>query len=376
MSANKSYLSAIKIISFVSGWQSSFFQSVAKLDYLLKFVTNRKINYQRVCFMAKVKYKFNPETLSYDKVTVSFSVKLKRFFTYLSSAVVLAVIMVVVFLHYYESPRMKIVSKENQRLETQYELLYKDLGTLEEVLDEIQQRDDNLYRVIFEADPIPSSIRKAGFGGTNKYSQLESFTNSELVIRTAKKLDILSKQAYIQSKSYDEVMKLALNKEKMLASIPAIMPIFNKDLARTSSGFGFRMHPIYKIWKFHEGQDFTGPSGTDVYATGNGVVKGTYGNKRSKVGFGQWIVIDHGYGYETLYGHLSAFNVKKGQKVKRGDVIGYIGNTGCSTGPHLHYEVHKDRKPVDPAFFFYKDLSPDEYEKMIAISSNAGQALD
>ena len=171
-------------------------------------------------------------------------------------------------------------------------------------------------------------------------------------------------------------MKLALNKEKMLASIPAIMPIFNKDLARTSSGFGFRMHPIYKIWKFHEGQDFTGPSGTDVYATGNGVVKGTYGNKRSKVGFGQWIVIDHGYGYETLYGHLSAFNVKKGQKVKRGDVIGYIGNTGCSTGPHLHYGVHKDRKPVDPAFFFYKDLSPDEYEKMIAISSNAGQALD
>lgn len=326
--------------------------------------------------MAKIKYKFNPETLSYDKVTISLVARLKRLFTLMSSTIVLAILMAVVFLHYYESPRMKTISKENQRLQTQYELLYKDLGTIEKVLDEIQQRDDNLYRVIFEADPIPSSVRKAGFGGVNKYSQLESFSNSELVIKVAKKLDILSKQAYVQSKSYDDVLKMALNKEKMLAGIPAIMPVANKDLTRTSSGFGFRMHPIYKIWKFHEGQDFTAPTGTEIYATGDGVVDGTFGNKRSKASYGQWLVIDHGYGYKTLYGHLDAFKVKKGARVKRGDVIGYVGNSGCSVGPHLHYEVQKDGKPVDPAFFFFRDLSPEEYEKMIAISSNAGQAFD
>lgn len=326
--------------------------------------------------MAKVKYKFNPETLSYDKVTVSFISKLKRLFTYLSSTIGLAVLLTVVFLQYYETPRMKRLNKENQRLQTQYELLYKDLGTLEKVLDEIQQRDDNLYRVIFEADPIPSTVRKAGFGGVNKYSQLESFTNSELVIRNAKKLDVLLKQAYIQSKSYDEVVKMALDKEKMLASIPAIMPVANQDLARTGSGFSYRMHPIYKIWKFHEGQDFTAPTGTEIYATGDGVVVGTYGSKRSKVSYGQWLVVDHGYGYKTLYGHVDAFKVKTGQKVKRGDVIAYVGNTGGSVGPHLHYEVQKDGKPVDPAFYFYKDLSPEEYEKMIAISSNVGQAFD
>lgn len=326
--------------------------------------------------MAKVKYKFNPETLSYDKVTISLLAKLKRLLTYLSSTLVLAVLMAVLFLQYYESPRMKNIRKENQRLQTQYDLLYKDLSTLEKVLDDIQQRDDNLYRVIFEADPIPSSIRKAGFGGTNKYSQLESFSNSELVVRTAKKLDILSKQAYIQSKSYDEVLKMALTKEQMLASIPAIMPVSNKDLTRTASGFAFRMHPIYKIWKFHEGQDFTAPTGTEVYATGDGVVEGTYGSKRSKASYGQWVVIDHGYGYKTLYGHLDSFKAKKGQKIKRGDVVGYVGNTGGSVGPHLHYEVQKDGKPVDPTFYFYKDLSPDEYEKMIAISSNVGQAFD
>lgn len=326
--------------------------------------------------MAKVKYKFNPETLSYDKVTVSLISKLKRLFTYLSSTIGLAALLTIVFLQYYETPRMKRLNKENQRLLTQYELLYKDLGTLEKVLDEIQQRDDNLYRVIFEADPIPSTVRKAGFGGANKYSQLESFSNSELVIKTAQKLDVLLKQSYIQSKSYDEVVKMALDKEKMLASIPAIMPVSNEDLTRTASGFAFRMHPIYKIWKFHEGQDFTAPTGTEIYATGDGVVLGTYGSKRSKASYGQWLVIDHGYGYKTLYGHVESFKVKKGQKVKRGDVIAYVGNTGGSVGPHLHYEVQKDGKPVDPTFFFYKDLSPEEYEKMIAISSNVGQAFD
>jgi len=326
--------------------------------------------------MAKVKYKFNPETLSYDKVVISFKNKLQRFLAYLSSHIALATVMSIIFLQYYEPPRMRTISKENERLMTQYELMYKDLTNLEKVLDEIQQRDDNLYRVIFEADPIPSTIRKAGFGGVNKYSKLESFSNSELIIRTSRKLDVLSKQAYIQSKSYNEVLDMAMNKEKMLASIPAIMPIQNKNLKRTASGFGFRIHPIFKIKKFHEGQDFTAPVGTDVYATGDGVVVGVYGTRRSRVSYGQWLIIDHGYGFRTLYGHINDAKVKEGQIVKRGDVIATVGNNGASVGPHLHYEVQRDGKQVDPTLYFFKDLTPAEFERMVEISSNAGQALD
>jgi murein DD-endopeptidase MepM/ murein hydrolase activator NlpD len=241
---------------------------------------------------------------------------------------------------------------------------------------DIQQRDDNIYRVIFESEPISSSIRKAGFGGVNKYANLENLENAELVIKTATHLDRLAKEAYIQSKSYDEVMRLALNKEKMLAAIPAIQPVSNKDLKRTASGWGYRIHPIYKIRKFHYGMDFTAPTGTEIYATGDGVVATVKGNKRSKIGFGLEIIIDHGFGYETLYAHLNEFNVKAGQKVKRGDVIGYVGNTGGSTAPHLHYEIHKNGKPVNPEYFYFKDLTPQEYEKMVAISSNMGQSFD
>ena len=252
----------------------------------------------------------------------------------------------------------------------------KDLDKVEAVLTDLQQRDDNIYRVIFEAEPIPSSVRDAGFGGVNKYSQLEDMSNSALVIATAKKLDVISKQAYIQSKSYDEVMKMALNKEKMLAALPAIQPITNKDLKRTSSGWGYRMHPIYKVRKMHWGLDFTAPIGTPIYATGDGTVTEVQGSKRSRVGLGLHVKIDHGYGYETVYGHMNEFNVKRGQKVKRGDIIGYVGNTGGSTAPHVHYEVHKDGRKVNPAYYVFQDLTPQEYDKMIAISTNIGQTLD
>ncbi len=326
--------------------------------------------------MAKKKYKFNSETLNYESVGLDTKSKLMKVLAYLASSLALALVITVVFVNFYETPRSKALKRENKRLLTQYELLSKDLDKVESVLSELQQRDDNIYRVIFEAEPIPSSVRNAGFGGTNKYSQLEDMNNAELVISTAKKLDIISKQAYIQSKSYDDVLKMAMNKEKMLASLPAIMPITNKDLKRTSSGWGYRMHPIYKVRKMHWGQDFTAPIGTPVYATGDGKVTEVKGSKRSRVGLGQNIKIDHGYGYETVYGHLNEFNVKRGQKVKRGDIIGYVGNTGGSTAPHLHYEVHKDGKKVNPAYYLYKDLTPQEYDKMIAISSNIGQSLD
>lgn len=326
--------------------------------------------------MAKKKYKFNPDTLSYERVGISWKERIFKILTHLSSSLALALIIVLVFLSLYETPKTKSLKRENQRLLSQYELMSKDLEKIDKVLAELQQRDDNIYRVIFEAEPIPSTVRKGGFGGTNNYADLEDLGNNELVLETAKKLDVVAKEAYIQSKSYDEVMKMALNKEKMLASIPAIQPVANKNLKRTASGWGYRMHPIYKVRKFHYGMDFSAPIGTPVYATGDGEVVEVTGSKRSRVGFGLEIKIDHGFGYETLYGHLNTFNVKRGQKVKRGDIIAYVGNTGGSTAPHLHYEVHKNGRAVNPTYYYYKDLTPQEYDKMIAISSNIGQTLD
>ena len=326
--------------------------------------------------MARRKYKFNPNTLSYERVGISFKEKALKVLAYFSSSLALALIMMVVFLNFYETPKTKALKRENERLVTQFELMSKDLDKIQGVLTELQHRDDNIYRVIFEAEPIPSSIRKAGFGGSNRYSYLESMNNSELVIETAKKLDIIAKEAYIQSKSYDKVLEMAMNKEEMLSSIPAIQPVANEDLKRTASGWGYRIHPIYKVRKMHYGMDFTAPIGTPVYATGDGKVVEVSGSKRSRVGFGLSVKIDHDYGYETVYAHLNSFNVRRGQKVKRGDVIGYVGNTGGSTAPHLHYEVHKNGRAVNPHYYYYKDLTPQEYEKMIAISSNIGQTLD
>jgi len=326
--------------------------------------------------MARKKYKFNPDTLNYESIGLTWKERILKVATYLSSSVALAIVMVVVFLSLYETPRSKSLKRENQRLLSQYELMQKDMEKVEQVLADLQKRDDNIYRVIFEAEPIPSSIRDAGFGGANKYAHLENLDNSKLVIETARKLDIISKQAYIQSKSYDEVMELALNKEKMLASIPSIMPVKNQDLNRTSSGWGYRFHPIYKVRKMHWGQDFSAPIGTPVYATGDGTVSEVEGNRKSRIGFGLSIVIDHGYGYETVYGHLNEFNVKRGQQVKRGDIIGYSGNSGGSTAPHLHYEVHKDGQRVNPIYYMFQDLTPQEYDRMIAISSSIGQTLD
>lgn len=323
--------------------------------------------------MAKKKYRFNPESLNYEVHGASLKERITRFLAYFSSSLAFAIVLVIFIINFYETPNSKAIKRENQRLLTQYRLMQKDLTGIEKVLEDIQQRDDNIYRVIFETEPIPSSIRKAGFGGVNKYAHLENMTNSELVISTARELDILAKQAYIQSKSYDEVMQLALSKEKMLAAIPSIQPVSNKDLKRTASGWGFRIHPIYKIRKFHYGMDFTSPVGTDVYVTGDGVVKEV---TTEHSGYGKMITVDHGFGYVTVYAHLSNFKVKPGQKVKRGEIIGNVGNSGTSTAPHLHYEVHKNGDPVNPQYFYYMDLTPQEYETMIAISSNMGQSFD
>ena len=322
--------------------------------------------------MGKTNYRFNPDTLSFDKIERNIISLVKRVLGYLSTGLVSGVIFFFIFLQFFDPPQTKKLRRQNEQLLSQYNLMNKDFDKISKVLQDIQNRDDNIYRVIFEAEPIPSTVRMAGFGGTNRYSKLEEMDNSELIINTTRKLDILSKQVFVQAKSYDEVAKMAMNKEKMIASMPSIMPVSNKDLKQTASGWGMRIHPIYKIPRFHFGMDFTAATGTDVFATGVGIVK----SATRESGYGNTVIIDHGFGYETFYAHLSRLNVREGQKVNRGDVIGFVGNTGTSTAPHLHYEVSKNGQKVNPQNYYFQDLTPDEYEKMIAISSNMGQSFD
>lgn len=323
--------------------------------------------------MSKIKYRFNTKSLTYERAKLTPKEIALRILSYLATGLVFSTVVIVLAYRFLDSPKEKQLLRENENLKIQYEILNKRVELLAAVLEDLQQRDDNIYRVIFEAEPIADNIRKAGFGGVNRYKELEGYDNSQLIIETTKKIDRLAKQMYIQSKSFDEVFKLAKGKEIMLASIPAIQPISNKDLTRLASGFGYRTHPIYKIQHLHTGLDFTAPVGTEVYAAGDGTIKEVNSEAR---GYGNHIIISHGFGYETLYAHLSKINVRPGQKVKRGEVIGYVGNTGTSTGPHLHYEVIKNGEKINPINFFYNDLTPEEYQKMIEIASQAGQSFD
>lgn len=323
--------------------------------------------------MAKIKYKFNRESLSYDKITLSIKQKVIRFLTYFFATLLIAIIYNVVFSSLFHTPKEKGLIRENQQLQTQYAELNKQFDLIDKTLEDLQKRDDNIYRVIFETEPIPPSMRSAGFGGTNRYLDLQGFDNSELVINTTERLEKISRKLVVQSKSYDEIIRLAKNKEVMVASIPAIMPISNGDLTRTASGWGWRIHPIYKIRKFHYGMDFTAPTGTEIYVTGDGVIESVETSMR---GYGKHIIVNHGFGYKTIYAHMSGFKAKKGEKVKRGEVIGYVGNTGTSTAPHLHYEVLKNDTKVNPVHFYFNDLTPEEFDKVIFISSNSGQSFD
>lgn len=323
--------------------------------------------------MAKHKYKFNPESLSYTKVARSPREKFLVFLTFFSASIVLAVLYYFVFSIFFDSPKEKGLKRQISELKANYQIVNDELNQIETVLRDLQERDDNIYRTIFEAEPIHSNVREAGTGGVNAYRNLEKLENSKLVIDVKSRLDKIMKKVYIQSTSYDEIIDLAKNKEVMLACIPAIQPISNKDLKRTASGWGYRIHPIYKIRKFHYGMDFTAPSGTEIYATGDGVVESATSSKR---GYGNHIVLNHGFGYRTLYGHMHSFNVKEGQKVKRGDVIGFVGNSGLSTAPHLHYEVHLNGKKVNPVNYYFNDLSAQEYERMIELSLKSGQTFD
>jgi murein DD-endopeptidase MepM/ murein hydrolase activator NlpD len=323
--------------------------------------------------MPRSMYRFDPESLSLHSTRLGFKGIIIQLIKYFFAGIVVFAAYYLLISPFFDSPKERILKRENDMMKTQYLAMQNKIDQVNGVLGDLRQRDDNIYRTIFEAEPIPRSIREAGFGGVNRYDDMEGFENSSLVVTTAKKLDKILKQIYVQSKSYDQIIPLALNKEDMLKCIPAIQPVANKGLERTSSGYGWRIHPWYKIKIFHSGLDFAAPIGTEVYATGDGVVEKT---ENSFHGYGICVMIDHGFGYKTLYAHLSAFKVSVGQKIKRGDVIGLVGNTGLSTGPHLHYEVIKSKEKVNPVNYFFNDLTPEQYDQIINISNNSGQALD
>lgn len=323
--------------------------------------------------MAGTRYKFNPDSLSFDKIRLGFRAVMLRILAYFVGSLLVALVYYLIFAIFIDSPKEKALLREIDQLTLQYELINREMTNLEKVIGQLQETDDNLYRTIFEAEPIPATLRQGGSGGINRYKELEGFNNSEVVVETAVRLDNIRKKIYIQSKSFTELIDLAQRKEDMLRSIPAILPISNKDLTRTASGYGLRVHPIYKIIKFHAGMDFTAPTGTEVYATGNGVISAVVSSMR---GLGNHVIIDHGFGYQTIYAHLDRPNVRRGQKVNRGDIIGFVGNTGLSVAPHLHYEVKLNGANVDPVNYYFNDLTADEYERIIEIASKTGQSFD
>ena len=289
--------------------------------------------------MPKVKYHFNTHSLKYERVIVGWKKRSLRWLGWLASAVVFGALIMVFAYNVFDSPKEKRLKRELEESTFQLQLLTRRTDQVTAVLKDIQERDNTIYRVIFEAEPISESVREAGFGGMDKYRVLRDYYNPDLLIDITKRVDKLSKQLYVQSKSFDEVWSLVKNKSQMLASIPAIQPVANKDLKHVASGFGWRIHPIYKTEMLHTGMDFTASVGTEIHATGNGVVNKVEMNGR---GYGNNVTIDHGYGYETLYGHMSKIAVRQGQKISRGDLVGFVGNTGNARtiAPHLHFGIY------------------------------------
>lgn len=325
--------------------------------------------------MSKVKYYYDSETLSYRKIERKKGRKFGLFFLYLIASLLSGFVLLLLYINLpnIETPKERALKRELSQMELQFELLNRKMNQAEIVLEQIAERDNNIYRVYFESDPIPEEQRKAGFGGVNRYKDLEGFDNSKLIINTSKKLDILTKQIVVQSKSLDQIAVLATNKQKLLEAIPAIQPVKNEDLTRMASGYGYRTDPFTKTTKFHFGMDFTAPRGTPIYASGNGKVTRA---DNTAAGYGNHIRIDHGFGYESLYAHLFKYNVREGQKVKRGDLIGFVGSTGRSEAPHLHYEVFKDGERINPINFYYGNLTHEEFAKMLQASQLENQSLD
>lgn len=319
------------------------------------------------------KYRYNSETLDYEKVETTFKQKAFKSLLFIAPAIVLGFIFQFLFSFWFKSPSELALIEENQFLTATINNQQKEIDLSLAVIDNLEKKDNGIYRVIFNAEPFPADVRKMGTGGSEKFELLKGHKLSEKLIANAKKIDELQKRIYSQSISFDELIKLATEKEKMLGAIPAIQPITNKDLTRIASGFGIRIDPHYHTQRMHQGLDFSATTGTNILATGNGVVEVV---EQKMWGYGNSIVINHGYGYKTRYAHMNGFNVKKGQVVTRGQIIGFVGSTGKSTAPHLHYEVLKNGDRVDPVHFFHSDLTPEDFEKIMQMSANANQSFD
>lgn len=324
--------------------------------------------------MARIKYYYDTETCKYERVKTKTSDIVLNFLGFFSLVLALAVGLLLLYNNYFESPKELMLKNEVAELEYYYYNLKDDVDNLNEILQALEYRDDNIYRVVLGAEPIESSVRNAGAGGIDRYAEIKNkkIEHEESILDLKQTVDRLRRKLYIQSKSYDDIVSLAENKAKMFAALPSIQPVSNEELIRLASGYGMRIHPVYKVKKMHTGIDFSAPIGTPIYATADGKVTKV---KVRFSGYGKMVEIDHGFGYKTRYAHMHDFNVKEGELVKRGELIGFVGNSGLSTAPHLHYEVMKNGKKINPIHYFFNDLNPQEYEKVIELASIENQSL-
>src|SRR3954453_1443529 len=323
--------------------------------------------------MKKIKYFYNTHTLRYEKLVTPLRVILLRVFAFLATVAVSAAIIVAIAFRYIQSPKEKLLQQQNEDMREDYAVLIQQLQQLQQQMAELENRDNNVYRSIFEAKPVPDSARLKAIEKTKEVKLVQGMSENALVKSITGQVNTLTMQVAYQQKSYIYITEMVKNKEQLLAAIPAIQPVCNKDLTHIASGFGYRIDPVYKVTKLHAGLDFAAPIGTPIYATANGTVKRSGFNEG---GYGNHVVLNHGYGYETLYGHMVRIKARAGQKVKRGEVIGYVGNTGKSTGPHCHYEVHKNGQKIDPVYFFYNDLSPEQYDQLLKKAASSNQSFD
>lgn len=323
--------------------------------------------------MKKIKYYYNTNTLRYEKLETPLRVTLLRVLGFISAAIVTAIIIVSIAYRYFPSANEKLLRQENEKLQQQFLVLDEQTKKLQQKMAELEKRDNEVYRTIFEANPVPDSVRLKEMEKQKEIKLVMSMNSIELENSITNTINNLTLRMAYQEKSFATITNFIKNKEELLASTPAIQPVSNSDLKRIASGFGYRIDPVYKTVKFHAGLDFTAPQGTPIYATANGVVK-TAGNLGN--GYGNHVVINHGYGYETLYGHMFRVKVRSGTRVKRGEIIGWVGSTGKSTGPHCHYEVHKNGRPLDPVYFFYNDLTPEQFDRLLKIAASSNQSFD
>jgi murein DD-endopeptidase MepM/ murein hydrolase activator NlpD len=346
-------------------------KSGAKVNYSTRICTRRRL-VNGNC-MKKIKYYYNTNTLRYEKLEVPLRVKLLRIFGFVAAALVTAGLISYVAFQFIGSPKEKILQQQNENLKDKYTDLSNQVQSIQQQMKELEKRDNDVYRAIFEATPIPDSARAKEIEIKKEIASVLSIKDNQLVSAIMTTLNNLSSRILVQKKSYDEVDELVKNKEQLLSHTPAIQPVSNKDLNRVASGYGYRIDPVYKTTKFHAGLDFSAPQGTPIYATADGTVT-TSGNSGN--GYGNHVIINHGYGYETLFGHMVRVKARAGQTVKRGEVIGWVGSTGKSTGPHCHYEVHKNGEKINPIYFFFNDLSPEQFDMLLKKAAASNQSFD